>query len=204
MRFFTYVLFSFFMFAASARAQTTDELKAIEDYLNTIKTLEARFIQTASSGTSAEGTIRIAKPNKVHMEYDSPVDVLIVGDGNYIVYNDKELDQVTHIDYNEIPATLILGNNIRIDGNKIKVTHFYKDAGITTLTLEYVGKSNIGPITLTFDNKPELELKQWKIIDPQNIEVVVSLYDMKKDIDLPESLFKFKDIRKSPLKYKGK
>lgn len=50
------------------------------------------------------------------MEYGAPTNVLIVGDGNYIVYNDTDLDQVTHIDYDDIPATLILANDIKIDG----------------------------------------------------------------------------------------
>lgn len=186
----------------NAQAQTSADLKAIEDYLNNIKTLEADFVQTASNGNTTEGRLFIAKPNKIRMEYTAPTNVLIVGDGSYIVYNDKDLDQVTHIDYDDIPASLILANDIKIDGKKFKVKDFYKDAGTISATLEYAQNKEIGPITLIFSNNP-LELKQWKIIDPQSVEITVSLYDAVRDGNLDSGLFKFKKDS-SPLKKKGK
>ena len=186
-----------------ALAQKNQDLQTIEQYLNSIKNLEADFVQTSSNGGTAEGKIYIAKPNKVRMEYDDPTSVLIVGDGNYIVYHDKDLDQVTHIDYDDIPASLILANDIKIDGKNIKATNFYQDAGITSVTLDYKEKGDIGPITLTFSNNP-LELKQWKIVDPQNIEVKVSLYNIIQDGELNNSMFKFKDKKANPLNYKKK
>ncbi len=185
------------------RAQTPEEIKQVENYLNGIRNLQASFVQTSSNGGIAEGMLYIAKPNKIRMEYKDPTSVLIVGDGDYIVYNDKELDQVTHIDYDDIPATMILANNISIDGKKIKVLDFFKDAGTTTITLDYQDKGEVGPITLVFDNNP-FALKQWKIVDPQSVEVTVSLYNPQKDTALNDSLFKFKKTQKNPLKYKGK
>ena len=60
----------------------------------------------------------------------------------------------------------------------------------------------IAPITMTFTKKP-FALRQWSIVDPQSVEVIVSLYDVESDTSLDESLFKFKKA-KSPKKYKGK
>ena len=188
---------------ASAAAPSAAETKQIEDYLNNIQTLSATFVQTASNGGSAEGKIYIAKPNKIRMEYNDPTSVLIVGDGNFIVYNDKELDQVTHIDYDDIPATLILANDLKIDGKNLKISDFYSDSGIMVATLEYPKKPDISPITLTFEKDP-FELKQWKIIDPQSVEVTVSIYDTLKDQSLNGDLFKFKKDKKIPLNYKNK
>lgn len=191
------------MLPISAQASQEEALRQIETYLNSIKTLEADFVQTSSNGGTAEGKLYIAKPNKIRMEYDDPTSVLIVGDGNYIVYNDKELDQVTHIDYDDIPASLILANDVKIDGKNIKASNFYQDAGITSVTLDYKDKGDVGPITLLFSNSP-LELKQWKIVDPQNIEVKISLYNSMQDGELDSSLFKFKDKKSNPLNYKKK
>lgn len=191
------------MLPISAKASQEEALRQIETYLNSIKTLEADFVQTSSNGGTAEGKLYIAKPNKIRMEYDDPTSVLIVGDGNYIVYNDKELDQVTHIDYDDIPASLILANDIKIDGKNIKASNFYQDAGITSVTLDYKDKGDVGPITLLFSNNP-LELKQWKIVDPQNIEVKISLYNSMQDGKLDSNLFKFKDKKSNPLNYKKK
>ena len=191
------------MFSSSAMAQSAENLRKIEAYLNNIKSLEATFIQMASNGATAEGRLFIKKPNKIRMEYADPVNVLIVGDGNFIVYNDTELDQVTHIDYDDIPATLILANDIKIDGKKIKVLDFYQDSGSTTITLDYADKGDLGPITLVFSNNP-MELKQWKIVDPQSVEVSVSLYEAKKDQPLDEKIFKFKEKKTGAKGYKKK
>ena len=180
----------FLLYAFSAQAQTAADLTKIENYLNNIKTLEASFVQTASNGTVSEGMLYIAKPSKIRMEYAAPTSVLIVGNGDYVVFNDKELDQITNIDYDDIPATMILANNIKIDNENLKVTDFYKDAGITSITLEYGNNKDVGPITLVFNNQP-FELKQWKIVDPQSVEVTLSLYNTTEDKPLDESLFKF-------------
>lgn len=187
----------------NAQAQSAENLRKIETYLNNIKSLDATFVQMSSNGGTAEGRLYIEKPNKIRMEYAEPTSVLIVGDGNYIIYNDKDLDQVTHIDYDDIPATLILANDIKIDGKKIKVTDFYQDSGTTTITLDYANKGDLGPITLVFSNNP-MELKQWKIVDPQSVEVTVSLYETMMDIPLDENLFKFKAKKSNPLNYKKK
>lgn len=177
------------LFANAATAQTATDVSKIENYLNSIKTMQARFVQNASNGNVAEGQLWIQKPNRIRMEYDEPTNVLIVGNGDFIVYNDKDLDQVSNIDYDDIPASLILGNNIKIDGTKVKIINFYKDAGTTIATIEYK-KSGIGPITLTFSNNP-FELKKWKIVDPQSVEVSVSLYGNKIDEPIESSLFRF-------------
>ena len=190
-------------FAANASwAQTADDIKKVENYLNNIKGLEADFVQMASNGASAEGKIHIKKPKQIRMEYKAPMDVLIVGDGEFVVYNDKELDQVTHIDYDDIPATIILSDEIKIDGNTLKVSDFYKDAGVTSLTINHKNK-DVSPIKLVFNNEP-FELKQWSVVDPQSVEITVSLYELKTDVDLDDGLFKFKDKKKSPLKYKNR
>ena len=146
------------LLSGEVQAQSAENIKKIETYLNNIKSLEATFVQMASNGATAEGRLFIEKPNKIRMEYGAPTNVLIVGDGNYIVYNDTDLDQVTHIDYDDIPATLILANDIKIDGKKIKVSDFYQDSGSTSITLDYADKGDLGPITLVFSNDP-MELK---------------------------------------------
>ncbi|MCQ2740569.1 MAG: outer membrane lipoprotein carrier protein LolA [Alphaproteobacteria bacterium] len=196
------VLFAFFL-SIEAKAQSAENLQKIETYLNNLKSLSATFVQMASNGATAEGRLFIKKPNKIRMEYAEPTNVLIVGDGNYIVYNDLDLDQVTHIDYKDIPASLILSDKIKIDGEKVKVIYFYQDSGSTSITLDMKEKGDIGPITLVFSNNP-LELKQWKIVDPQSVEVTVSLYDTQTDIDIDDDVFKFKNKKTSSRNFKKK
>lgn len=194
----TLSLFTFAIFFSSiAQAQTISDVKRIENYLNSVKTMEARFVQNASNGNVSEGKLWIEKPNKIRMEYDEPTNVLIVGNGEFIVYNDKDLEQVSNIDYEDVPASLILGNDVKIDGKKVRITDFYQDAGTTIATIEHQ-KSGIGPIVLTFGNKP-FELKQWKIVDPQSVEITVSLYGSKTGDTIDQNLFHFRK-KINPLK----
>jgi outer membrane lipoprotein-sorting protein len=176
--------------SSPALASNSKSVDKVENYLNSIKTLRANFIQIASNGEKVEGRIYIEKPNKIRMEYNSPSDILIVGNGDYIVYYDKELDQITNIDYEDIPAALILAQNVNIDNKELKVSNFYQDTGITKLSLEYT-KDDLGPFTLVFSNSP-FELKQWKVITPQAMEVSLSLYDTVTDGKLDSKLFEFR------------
>ena len=196
-------LLSALLFSLNARAQSAENVQKIENYLNSIKSIEATFVQMASNGSTAEGRLFIKKPNKLRMEYAEPTNVLIVGNGEHIIYNDIDLDQVTHIDYDDIPASMILSDKIKIDGEKIKVIDFYQDRGSTSITLDYTQKGDIGPITLVFSNNP-LELKRWKIVDPQSVEVSVSLYDAKRDGDIDDNVFKFKNKKSSSRNFKKK
>ena len=185
-----YFLF-FLLYAPLAHAQSAADLNKIENYLNGISNMEASFVQMASNGATSEGKLYISKPSKIRMEYAPPTDVLIVGNGDEIIFHDKELDQITNIDYSDVPGTKILTETIKIDGKTLKVDDFFKDAGSTTITLEYTKEKDMGPITLVFSNTP-FELKQWKIIDPQSVEVTLSLYDVQTNAPLDQNLFSYK------------
>jgi len=193
-----------FMFAGMTAEASQSDLDKIENYLNNLHSLKANFIQMASNGGTAEGKIYISKPSKIRMEYTAPEPLLIVGNGDYIIYHDKELDQITNIDYKDIPATVILTRKIKFDGTNLKVTDLYKDSGQTSITVETPKTPGVKPITLVFDNEP-FKLKQWKVIDPQNIEITVSLFDTEQDEELSDSLFKFdKNVGKSKSKTQRK
>ena len=193
------VLF-FAMAAVEARAAANKEdIAKVESYLNSIKTLSADFIQIASNGEQVEGHLYVEKPNKIRMEYKAPSNILIVGNGDYIVYYDKELDQITNIDYEDIPAAMVLANTVKI-GKDLKVTDFNKDPGITKISLKYNDSGDLGPFTLVFANNP-FELKQWKVITPQSLEVSLSLYGTVVDGKLNQDLFKFSKREATKKKY---
>ena len=115
------ICLGFMLLAKAALAQNAEDIVKIEDYLNNLHSLKATFVQMASNGTTAEGRLFIKKPNKIRMEYAEPTNVLIVGNGDIITYKDIDLDQITNIDYDDIPLSMILDNRIKLDGNKLKI-----------------------------------------------------------------------------------
>lgn len=199
------VILALLAFGSKAEAQKANEIKKVQDYLNSIKTLSANFVQIASNGEKNEGRIYIEKPNKIRMEYNAPSNILIVGNGDYIVYYDKELDQITNIDYEDIPAAMVLANTVDLNGKELKVTDLYQDPGMTRIKLQYQNAGDLGPFTLVFNNNP-FDLRQWKVLTPQGLEVSLSLYDTVIDGKLDASLFKFskRDAEKQRNKHRRK
>src|SRR3972149_6806408 len=72
------------------------DLARIEKYLNNMRTMSAHFFQSTSGG-GAEGTLYLARPGRLRVEYSPPTPVLIVSDGNQVHYYDFELNQVSTI-----------------------------------------------------------------------------------------------------------
>ena len=91
------------LFAAPAFALTEAEtalVKKAEAYLNAITTLKARFTQVNADGASHEGDLYISRPGKMRLVYDPPTPMLMVADGVFLIYVDKDMDDVSHIDLN--------------------------------------------------------------------------------------------------------
>src|SRR5262245_55836379 len=90
-------------FAASRAipAKLTDEQKAdvakIETYLNSIRTLRARFLQVADNGGTAEGTVLLSRPGRMKIDYDPPSPHLIIADGSLLIYYEKRLKQTSYL-----------------------------------------------------------------------------------------------------------
>ena len=58
---------------AHASERNPDVVQA-EQWLNGMKTGQARFIQTAPDGTQRSGAFHIARPGKLRFEYDDPIE----------------------------------------------------------------------------------------------------------------------------------
>ena len=47
----------------------------------------------------------------MRIEYDKPLQILIVVDGFYLIYVDEEIDQATYMDIDDTPAKYLLDPN---------------------------------------------------------------------------------------------
>ena len=69
-------------------------VRRIEDYLNDLKSVSARFIQISSNGSLAEGDVNIQRPGRMRFEYDEPVPIVMIANGVTLLYFDKKLKQL--------------------------------------------------------------------------------------------------------------
>ncbi len=110
------------------------EVDRVQSYLNGIRTLSSRFQQSSGEGSQATGQLWLARPGRMRFEYDPPVPVLLVANGQNIFYYDKELQQVSELRVNETPAGFLLRDQITLSGD-ITLTRFEHKPGAIRLTM---------------------------------------------------------------------
>lgn len=181
--------------AASADVKGADtkaaDLTRIEKYMNNVRTMTARFLQSTSDGGEAQGTLYLSRPGKLRLEYDPPTPVLIVSDGNLVHYYNSELNQVSQVSLSSTPASVLVRDTYKLDGD-IRVTNYERGPGVIRVTLTQANNPDAGSLELTFEDNP-LILKQWKVTDPQGVVTTVALSDTHRDVTLSPKLFDFTD-----------
>jgi len=181
--------------AVLSDADRADLTKA-EAYFNQIVTLKARFLQVSPAGDYTEGTVFIQRPGLMRLEYDPPVPLLLVADGTFFIYYDKELDQTTHLFLNDTPAGIMLKEKLSFFDGEVTVTNVARKNGVIEISLTQTENPAEGELTLVFSNSP-YEFKQWRVLDAQGEVTTVSLFEATEGVDLPPGLFRLSRTKDS-------
>lgn len=182
------------MTGSPARAQSAGnaaDVSRIETYLNSIHTLQARFLQVAASGETAEGTILIKRPGKLKLDYAPPAKQMIITTRNFVAYVDKEAKQTSYQDLNSSLAGILVRSDIKFSGD-IRVVNVARTPGTIRIRLVLTKEPDAGSITLGFADQP-LELRQWTVVDPQGNTVEVTLMDAHFGVPIDDKEFAFID-----------
>lgn len=174
---------------APSKADRAD-IARVEAYLNTLKTVRARFMQMSSEGSYAEGDFYLSRPGRMRIEYDPPVPVLIVANKQTLVYYDKKLEQTSYIGLDSTPAGILVGGEVSFSG-KISVTGFERGANTLRVTLAQTEDPLAGSITLVVSDNP-MVLRKWTVTDAQGVVTNVSLLGTRFGVALDPELFRFK------------
>ncbi|WP_404382466.1 outer membrane lipoprotein carrier protein LolA [Caenispirillum salinarum] len=169
--------------------QEREALGKAEQALNSIDTLQARFLQLASSGNSVEGEVYMDRPGKMRLEYDT-APILMVANGRHLIYVDKELDQVSYLGLSQTPVGVLLRQNVSFGDPDITVTDVRRKDGVAEIDVVQTEDRGSGTLTLVFTENP-FELRQWRVVDAQNTQTAVSLYNTRTGMALPKDLFEY-------------
>src|SRR5260370_6069786 len=82
MRIVLAALISLLTVASAAHAQVG--VPEVERYFNSIRTMQARFVQNNPNGSVVQGTLYIRRPGRMRFEYDAPSKLKIVADGTQV------------------------------------------------------------------------------------------------------------------------
>lgn len=178
-----------FGFAAVASAQTAAvDIQKAENYLKNLKTVKADFIQTADNGTRLSGTFYLNRPGKLRFEYNE-INDFIVADGTFIYFYDSELGEQTNAPIGQTLADFLLRKDLKLSG-KLNVKKISKEKDLKTFMLTETGNEGSGSVKLFFTEEP-FALKKWQVTDAAGLTTEVLLRNMKRDVDLPASLFAY-------------
>lgn len=174
-------------------------ISQIQTYLNGLTALTANFLQVAADGSTRTGKAWLQRPGKMRFEYDPPDPQLLVAGFGLLVYHDPALDQTTNIPLSATPLGILLSQHVVLSGD-VRVTGIQQGLGEIDITLIRTGHAAQGSLTLVFGTNP-LQLRQWQVVDAQQRETRVSLFDIAPGGPFPDSLFTYQG--QSPIQSGG-
>ncbi|MCB9965961.1 MAG: outer membrane lipoprotein carrier protein LolA [Rhodospirillales bacterium] len=188
-----------FLLSLPAQAAVSDDISAIEKYLNSLKTAQAKFEQFDPDGELVTGTFYLSRPGRLRFEYDPPLKDFVVADGTFIYFYDAEVQEQSHAPIGQTLADFILRPNLSLNGD-IQVKDIKRAAGLLQVTLVQTADPDAGSIMLGLTEKP-MTLKKWRVVDAQGAVTEITLTDFKADLKLPDSLFFYRDPSRDVRRY---
>jgi len=180
------VLLSVLTFASTAHAQTG--VAEVERYFNSIRTIQARFVQSNPNGSVVQGTLYVRRPGRMRFEYDAPSKLKIVADGSQVTLWDPATRDFGQWPIGWTAASFLVREPLVLSGD-LQVEKIDRANGLLEVTLSQAKKPQEGKVVVRLQENPLL-LRGWTIIDNRGNRVTVSLSEMQTGLQLADSLFK--------------
>ena len=170
------------------------DLDRVSAYLNSIHTMQGDFVQIGPNGQLDQGRFYLEKPGKLRFEYQPPSPMLIVSDGRTMAVSNSKLKTVDRYPLSSTPLDMLLSDKTdwRHESSIMRVT---RQPGTLVIEARTSRNRNKPNIAITF-SEPQLELRQWTIIDDQGLPTTVALRNVETGVTLSDSLFVLRDTKK--------
>jgi outer membrane lipoprotein-sorting protein len=183
----------FAAYAQAADPRDAADIARVEAYLETVRTLDSRFLQIGPDGSVAEGRFLLSRPGKLRLEYDAPNPNLFVSDGNAFVHIDKRLSTIAYLPIDSTPAGVLVRNSIRLSGD-VSVAAIERSPAALRVALIQTKDPRAGRLVLTFADRP-LTLVGWSVVDAQGLMTRLTLVGPKFDAAFAAADFTVVDPR---------
>lgn len=177
--------------AARLTDQDRADLARVEQYLNGVRSLHARFLQVAPDGRTSGGEAWLQRPGRMRFQYDPPAPFLLVAGNGLLVFHDSQLKQTSNIPIGSTPLGILLRDRSALSGD-VTVTGIQRQPGQLQVSLVRTATPADGSLTLIFSDPP-LQLRQWAVLDAQRQVTRVTLYDVQLGGSYDAKLFQFVD-----------
>lgn len=177
---------------AQLAPQDRADLARIEAYLNGVRSLKARFVQTAPDGDVTQGVALMQRPGKMRFQYDPPSPFLLVANWGILFFRDSQLNQTTNIPLSRTPLGILLGEQTVLSGD-VTVTKFVRLPGQLQVTLVRTASPGEGSLTLVLADNPML-LRQWIVVDQQGKQTHVAFTNMEAGATVDARMFDYRSL----------
>jgi len=164
-----------------------------EAYLNSVTTLQARFVQLDASGEAATGRLQVKRPGRMRFEYDPPTPILLVSRGTELVYYDRDLKTATRLDWEDTPAWFLLADRVSLaPGGPYRVVDVHRAPGVLVFTAVDADAPEDGRIVVSFaDRAGTLKLAGWVAVDALGQPTRVTLFNLAANQPVDDKAFVF-------------
>ena len=178
------------VFAAAGGAHAQAGVAEVESYFNSIRTLQARFVQSNPNGSVIQGTLYIRRPGRMRFEYDAPSKLKIVADGTQVTMWDPATRDFGQWPIGWTAASFLVKEPLQLSGDLTVQSTQREPSGLLALTMVQTRKPQEGKVIVRVSENP-MQLRGWSIIDNRGNKVDVTLTDLKAGAQLADSLFKY-------------
>ena len=160
----------------------------VENYLDSIDSLQAEFVQIGPDGSLATGDFYLRRPGRLRLEYDPPLPYLYVANGTWLTFWDAELEQRSDAPLGSTLADFLVRDDVSLSGD-VTVTGMRVADDLIEVELVQSDDQHAGRLTMVFTDRP-LRLDRWFIQDGRGQVTQVQLTCQQTGIPLSNDLFR--------------
>jgi outer membrane lipoprotein-sorting protein len=172
---------------AQLTAQDRQDLQRVEQYLGSLTTVQADFVQTTNNTDLYRGHFYLKRPGKMRLEYEPPISYMYIADGTWLTYYDADLRQRKDVPLGSTIADFITRANVKLSGD-VTVTKVSRGNNLLSVQLVQTDKPDDGSLTLNLSANPMI-LQSWVSVDQQGTVTQVDLTGIRPGVQLDNQLF---------------
>ena len=177
-----------------------ETVEALSDHFAAVPTMTGEFLQFGPNGDQTGGTFYISRPGRIRFNYEQTSPVEVISNGKTVAVHNKKLKTWDFYPLDKTPLKLLLANRIEFNDHNIKSV--INEPDLTTVVMGDDQVFGDALITLMFD--PEtFDLRQWTVKDSKGSETSVMVFNVEKNVELSDQLFKFDELAIQRSKQQG-
>ena len=183
------------LFIISSFKGNEKKIAEISNYLSNVSTISSNFIQINDDGTELSGSIKIKRPGKLLVDYNSPENKFLVSDGKKVALINRKRKDISIYNIDQLPVKLFLSKSFSL--SDYEILKYIEKNNIIELEITVNNSEINNSLVLIFEDKP-LKLRKWIIKGFNNSKTEMFLLDVIFNEEINNKIFEIIDPRKIP------